>query len=97
MLLGVAAKPGPKHFQKEPIVLGPPAQQDPILLGVAELDPKHFKKRLGLPAQPDSSILGLARQLNPISLGLVARPLVVSKKTEKPIKPRKLEKNKQKN
>jgi hypothetical protein len=40
--------------------------------------------------------LGLARQLNPISLGLVTQPLGVSKKTEKPIKPRKLEKNKQK-
>jgi len=60
--------------------LGPPAQQDPILLGVAEPDPKHFKKRLGLTAQPDPSILGLARQLNPISLGLVAWPLGVSKK-----------------
>jgi hypothetical protein len=94
MLLGVAAKPGPKHFQKEPIALGPPAQQDPILLGVAEPDPKHFKKRLGLTAQPDPSILDLARQLNPISLGLVAWPLGVSKKNEKP---RKLEKNKQKN
>jgi len=34
-LLGLAAKPGLKHFQKEPTMLGPVAQQDPRVLGLA--------------------------------------------------------------
>ena len=72
--------------KRSPIALGPPAQQDPILLGVAKPDLKHFKKGLGLVAQPDPPILGL-----------IVQPLKVSKKTEKLIKLRKLEKNKQKN
>jgi hypothetical protein len=44
--LGLAYKPGPKHFQKEPTSLGPVDQQDPIVLGLAEPEPnpKLFKK-----------------------------------------------------
>jgi hypothetical protein len=43
-LLGVAAKPGQKHFQKGPTTLGPTVHQDS----------KHFKTGLGLDVQPDS-------------------------------------------
>jgi hypothetical protein len=43
-LLGLAAKSGPKHFQNELVVIDPVAQQDPILLSLAQPDPKHFKR-----------------------------------------------------
>ena len=43
-LLGLAAKSGPKHFQNELAVIDPVAQQDPILLSLAQPDPKHFKR-----------------------------------------------------
>jgi len=54
-LLGLAAKTGPKHFQKEPITLGPVVQQDR----------KHFKTELRLAVQPHPQILGLAVQSYP--------------------------------
>jgi len=69
-LLGLAFKPGPKHFQKEPTSLGLAAQQDTIVLGLAQPNPKHFKKGVGLVAQPDPSILSLGGQLDPITLDL---------------------------
>ena len=59
-LLGLAANSGPKHFQKEPTTLCPVAQQDLTVLGLADPNPKHFKKELGQAAQPDPPILGLA-------------------------------------
>jgi len=44
-------------------------------LGVAgQPDPKHFKKVLGLAAQPDPSILGLAVQPCPMILGRAPQP-----------------------
>ena len=49
-LLGLASKPTPKHFQKEPTTLDPTAQQDPIVLGLAQPDPKYFKRDVGLAA-----------------------------------------------
>jgi len=39
-----------------------------------EIDPKHYKNRLGLPAQPNPLILGLAGYLDLISLGLAGQP-----------------------
>jgi len=62
-LLGLTAKSSPKDFPKGA------NNVDPIVL-VAEPHPKHFKKRIGLAAQQDLSILGLARQWDTISLGL---------------------------
>jgi hypothetical protein len=50
-------QPDPKHFQKEPRMLGPPARQDLIVLGLVEPDPKHFKMGLGLVVQPYPMIL----------------------------------------
>jgi len=35
-LLGLAAKLSPKHFQKESPTLGHVAQQDPVVLGLAQ-------------------------------------------------------------
>jgi len=63
-LLGLAAKLGPKNFQKEPTTLDPVVQQDH----------KHFKTELRLAAQPYPQILGLAGQRDPISLGLAVQP-----------------------
>jgi len=53
-LLSLAAKSSPKHFKKEPLVLGPAAQQDLIVLDLVVTDPKHFKKGVesGRPARP---------------------------------------------
>jgi len=51
--LGLAVKSDPKHFQKEPTTLCPVAQQDLTVLALADLNPKHFKKKLGQAAQPD--------------------------------------------
>jgi len=62
--LGLTAKSSPKDFPKGA------NNVDPIMLDLAEPHPKHFKKRMGLAAQQDLSILGLARQLDTISLGL---------------------------
>jgi hypothetical protein len=76
-LLGLAFKPGPKHFQKEPTSLGLVAQQDPIVLGLAQPNPKHFKKGVGLVAQLDPSILSLGGQLDPITLGLAVQPYLM--------------------
>ena len=59
-LLDLVAKLDPKHFQEEPITLGSTTQQYPIMLGLVDLDPKHFRKRLGLTAQRDVLIMGLA-------------------------------------
>jgi hypothetical protein len=70
---GLAAKPN---------VVGSGCQARPetlpkgvIVLGVAgQTDPKHFKKVLGLAAQPDPSILGLAAQQYPRILGQAPQP-----------------------
>jgi len=68
MLLGLAAKLDPKHFQKGLPAMGHAAQQDPIMFGLFESDPTHFKKGLGLTAQPDLPILGLANNKTPYPL-----------------------------
>jgi len=43
-----------------------------------ETDPKHYKNRLGLTAQPDPLILGLAGYLDSTSLGLAGQPHPIS-------------------
>jgi hypothetical protein len=73
-VVGYGYQAWPKHFQKVRIVLGPAIYQDPMFLSLAKTDPKHFKKELGLTAQLDPQILGLARQRDLISLGLAAQP-----------------------
>jgi len=35
---------GSKHFQKDPTELGHAAQQNSIMLGLDQPDPKHFKR-----------------------------------------------------
>jgi len=58
--VGSGCQVRPKTLPKKPTVLGLPPQQDLIVLGLADPDPTHFKKRLGLAAEAEPPILGLA-------------------------------------
>jgi len=53
----------PKTLPKRATSLGPAVKQHPIVLGLPEPNPKHFKKRLGLTASQTHRSWGMAAQL----------------------------------